>query len=157
MSISCRLSSSTDEEAEFYRRKLEDFRWSLKVRSKGVSFVAVALREMDESLQDIDMTPSPVGRSQRASLKQSVDMSHASSTSSTGLPATDAETQTSGSSSELQQVHVPFQPSSYPGHDQFSAGSPGFTMLDLEAASSSHGYFSDATGTENGFFYPGIA
>ena len=152
-------TSSTDKEADFYRRKLEDFRWSLKVRAKGVSFVAVALQEMDDSLQDIDMTHSPVGRSQRASVKQSrsVDMSLASSTSPTGLPATDAETQTPGSSSVLQQVHVPFQSSSYPGHDQFGAGSPAFTMLDLDAASSSHEYFSDGTRGDNGFFYPGIS
>ncbi|KAK0625058.1 fungal-specific transcription factor domain-containing protein [Bombardia bombarda] len=54
-------TSATDGEARFYRRKLEDFRWSLKVRAKGVGFVTAALREMDESLQDIDMTGSPVG------------------------------------------------------------------------------------------------
>ncbi|KAK4214944.1 fungal-specific transcription factor domain-containing protein [Rhypophila decipiens] len=118
-------TSSTDEEAEFYRRKLEDFRWSLKVRSKGVSFVAVALQEMDESLQDIDMTNSP-----------------------TVAPSS-------------LSPRTPFRstplPTAYTGEDQFEPESPGLAMLDLDAASSSHAYFSDTSGGEQGFFYPGMA
>jgi hypothetical protein len=55
-------TSATDEEADFYRQKLEDFRWSLKVRAKGVGFVSTALREMVDSLEDLDMSRSPVGR-----------------------------------------------------------------------------------------------
>lgn len=49
-------TSRTKEDAEFYRGRLADFRWSLKVRSKGVGFVSAALREMEESLREIDMT-----------------------------------------------------------------------------------------------------
>lgn len=48
-------TSGSAEEAEGYRRRLEQFRWGLKVRSKGVGFVGVALREMEESLREIDM------------------------------------------------------------------------------------------------------
>ncbi|KAK0672157.1 fungal-specific transcription factor domain-containing protein [Cercophora samala] len=58
-------TSATKEEAEFYRKKLADFRWGLKVRAKGVGFVMAALKEMEESLSEIDMskggvTPEPV-------------------------------------------------------------------------------------------------
>ncbi len=52
-------TSETDEEAEFYRKRLEDYRWSLRVRAKGVGFVTAALREMEENLQDLDMSQSP--------------------------------------------------------------------------------------------------
>ena len=65
-------------------------RWSLKVRAKGVSFVAASLQEMDESLQDIDMTQSPVGRSgQGVTFYQT-----AGSARSVVGSASDAETQT---------------------------------------------------------------
>lgn len=49
-------TSSTEIEAEYYRQKLVDFQWSLKVRSKGVGFVTAAIREMEDSLQDLEMT-----------------------------------------------------------------------------------------------------
>ncbi|KAK0705754.1 fungal-specific transcription factor domain-containing protein [Apiosordaria backusii] len=49
-------TSATQEEAEFYRKKLGDFRWGLKVRAKGVGFVTAALKEMEESLSEIDMS-----------------------------------------------------------------------------------------------------
>ncbi len=52
-------TSETDEEAEFYRNRLEDYRWSLRVRAKGVGFVTAALREMEDNLQDLDMSRSP--------------------------------------------------------------------------------------------------
>ncbi|KAH8882348.1 hypothetical protein GQ53DRAFT_461004 [Thozetella sp. PMI_491] len=52
-------TSETDEEAEFYRKRLEDFRWSLRVRAKGVGFVTAALQEMEENLQDLNMSRSP--------------------------------------------------------------------------------------------------
>ncbi|KAK0712416.1 fungal-specific transcription factor domain-containing protein [Lasiosphaeria miniovina] len=131
-------TSSSHEEAEFYRRKLGDFRWSLKVRAKGVSFVAVALQEMDESLQDIDMTQSPVGRTAEASRPEAVLLSSAVP------PAADAETQTSDLQIALHDL--------YHSH-QFDSGhtSPGFNILDLDAVSS-HGYFSDVG--DQGVFYP---
>ncbi|KAK4184007.1 fungal-specific transcription factor domain-containing protein [Podospora australis] len=49
-------TSSTEKEAGYYRGMLGDFRWSLKVRAKGVGFVTAALREMEESLREIDMS-----------------------------------------------------------------------------------------------------
>lgn len=52
-------TSTTDEEADFYCRKLEDFRWSLKVRAKGAAFVTAAIREMEESLQELDVCSRP--------------------------------------------------------------------------------------------------
>lgn len=52
-------TSSTDLEAEYYRQRLVDFQWSLKVRSKGVGCVTAALREMEDSLLDLDMAKSP--------------------------------------------------------------------------------------------------
>lgn len=58
-------TSVTDNEAEYYRQKLVDFQWSLKVRSKGVGCVTAALREMEDSLLDVDMTKSPVATSKR--------------------------------------------------------------------------------------------
>lgn len=51
-------TSSDETEADYYRQKLVDFQWSLKVRSKGVGFVTAAIREMDESPMDLDMIRS---------------------------------------------------------------------------------------------------
>ncbi|KAK4161736.1 fungal-specific transcription factor domain-containing protein [Cladorrhinum sp. PSN259] len=53
-------TSGDEEERSFYRKRLGEFRWGLKVRSKGVGFVGVALKEMEESLREIDMTKGPV-------------------------------------------------------------------------------------------------
>ncbi|KAK4221325.1 fungal-specific transcription factor domain-containing protein [Podospora fimiseda] len=53
-------TSRDEDEREFYRKRLGEFRWGLKVRSKGVGFVGVALKEMEESLREIDMTSRPV-------------------------------------------------------------------------------------------------
>ncbi|KAK4195544.1 fungal-specific transcription factor domain-containing protein [Triangularia verruculosa] len=53
-------TSATPEEAGFYRKKLQDFRWGLKVRAKGVGFVTAALKEMEESLSEIDMSRGPI-------------------------------------------------------------------------------------------------
>ncbi|KAK3997769.1 fungal-specific transcription factor domain-containing protein [Cladorrhinum sp. PSN332] len=53
-------TSTDEEEREFYRKRLGEFRWGLKVRSKGVGFVGVALKEMEESLREIDMSKRPV-------------------------------------------------------------------------------------------------
>lgn len=56
-------TSSDDTEAEYYRQKLIDFQWSLKVRSRGVGFVTAAIREMDDSPMDLDITGSSCGTS----------------------------------------------------------------------------------------------
>lgn len=48
-------TSSDDTEADYYRQKVVDFQWSLKVRSKGVGFVTAAIREMDEVPINLDM------------------------------------------------------------------------------------------------------
>ncbi len=133
-------TSSTNTEAEFYRRKLEDFRWSLKVRAKGVSFVAAALQEMDESLQDIDMSRSPVGRATGESSRHRRIASSAPS-------ATDAETQTYDQHTSLLGVF----------HGQrFDSvhTSPSFNLLDLDATSS-HEYLSDMG--DQTFFFPGLS
>ncbi|KAK4220991.1 hypothetical protein QBC38DRAFT_461971 [Podospora fimiseda] len=53
-------SVADEDEREFYRERLGQFRWGLRVRSKGVGFVGVALKEMEESLREIDMTSRPV-------------------------------------------------------------------------------------------------
>ncbi|KAK1760258.1 transcriptional activator protein DAL81 [Echria macrotheca] len=132
-------TSSTDAEAEFYRRKLEDFRWSLKVRAKGVSFVAAALQEMDESLQDIDMTQSPVGRTAET-------RGYSQSMSSSMMNAADAETQTpAGQEMPLHSLYGRFDSVETPS---------GFNMLDLDAASS-HEYLSDVG--DQTFFFTGLA
>ncbi|KAK0611914.1 fungal-specific transcription factor domain-containing protein [Immersiella caudata] len=134
-------TSSTDAEAEFYRRKLEDFRWSLKVRAKGVSFVAAALQEMDESLQDIDMTQSPVGRAGHGMGFPHMSLSAASILGS----ASDAETQTPAQEMALHTI--------YHGH-QFDSvdASPSFNVLEMDAASS-HEYLSDM---DQNFFFSGL-
>ncbi|OAA65556.1 Transcription factor [Niveomyces insectorum RCEF 264] len=63
-------TSTGEAEADFYRQKLEDFCWSLKVRAKGVPFVTTALREMGESLEDIDMSRPPYVRLEQQKQKQ---------------------------------------------------------------------------------------
>jgi len=134
-------TSSTETEAEFYRRKLEDFRWSLKVRAKGVSFVAAALQEMDESLQDIDMTQSPIGRTGPVPA-----ISYLSGSSSSALlgNASNAETQTPGQELGMHQIYHdhPF--------DSVESPSPNFDILEMESAST-HEYLSDV-GDQNFFF-----
>lgn len=57
------VTSSSDMEAQYYRQKLVDFQWSLKVRSKGVGCIAAAIREMEDSLLDLDTAKSPVAGS----------------------------------------------------------------------------------------------
>ncbi|CAK7217749.1 hypothetical protein SBRCBS47491_003276 [Sporothrix bragantina] len=52
-------TSRCADEAEYYRQKLDEFRWSLRVRARGVAFVSTALRDMGESLEDIDMSEPP--------------------------------------------------------------------------------------------------
>ncbi|KAK3312694.1 fungal-specific transcription factor domain-containing protein [Apodospora peruviana] len=166
-------TSSTDEEAEFYRRKLEDFRWSLKVRAKGVSFVAIGLQEMDESLQDIDMTPSPVGRRHRLEeiartrAAAAVATAASGSVSGAGGGLLDAETQTpvdSTSGFQMMPFHsahhsVSSSSATATYHDMFGLRSESptlsfstATVLDLDARSASleqqqqqhhHEYFSD--------------
>lgn len=58
-------TSSDAAEADYYRQKLIGFQWSLKVRSKGVGFVTAAIREMDESPLDLDMSRSSGATTQR--------------------------------------------------------------------------------------------
>lgn len=53
-------TSSTDSEAEYYRQRLVDFQWSLKVRSKGVGCMTAAIREMEDSLLDLDVVKLPM-------------------------------------------------------------------------------------------------
>lgn len=48
-------TSTSEEEAVLYRQKLDDFRWSLKVRAKSSRFVSNATRELDEALMDLEM------------------------------------------------------------------------------------------------------
>ena len=134
-------TSSTETEAEFYRRKLEDFRWSLKVRAKGVSFVAAALQEMDESLQDIDMTQSPVGRTGPV---PGIPYPAGSSSSALLSNASNAETQTPGQELGMHQIYHdhPF--------DSVESPSPNFDILEMESAST-HEYLSDV-GDQNFFF-----
>ncbi|KAH9889732.1 fungal-specific transcription factor domain-containing protein [Xylariomycetidae sp. FL2044] len=43
-------TSATATEAEAYGRKLDDFRWSLKVRAKGSNVLSAAIRELDDAL-----------------------------------------------------------------------------------------------------------
>ena len=47
-------TSSSDEESDVFRQKLDDFRWSLKVRAKGSGFLSTAIRELDDCLEGID-------------------------------------------------------------------------------------------------------
>lgn len=49
------LTSDSAMEADCYRQRLVDFQWSLKVRSKGVGCVTAAIRELEDSLLDLDM------------------------------------------------------------------------------------------------------
>lgn len=53
------VTSNSDAEADYYRQKMVDFHWSLKVRSKGVGFVTAAVREMDDAPMDITVSRSP--------------------------------------------------------------------------------------------------
>lgn len=129
-------TSSTDEEAEFYRQKLDDFRWSLKVRAKGVGFVTTALREMEESLQDLDMSQSPVGRRLDRPIQ-----------TETHQPAPDmlsniSQLGTAGIESSLEVTP----------HDHFSLlpNTPDFGLLDLDAAAS-HSFFANI-GAQDLFF-----
>ena len=47
-------TSIDDDECELYRQKLDDFRWSLKVRAKGSGFLSAAIRDLDDSLEHVD-------------------------------------------------------------------------------------------------------
>lgn len=51
-------TSTTDNEAELYRRRLDDFKWSLKVRAKSSRFVSDAIQELNEALGELDMKRS---------------------------------------------------------------------------------------------------
>ncbi|CAK7211026.1 hypothetical protein SCUCBS95973_000990 [Sporothrix curviconia] len=55
-------TSQGADEAEYYRQKLDEFRWSLRIRARGVPFVTAALRDMGDSLEDIDMSEPPFAR-----------------------------------------------------------------------------------------------
>ncbi|KAL1898217.1 hypothetical protein Sste5346_003623 [Sporothrix stenoceras] len=63
-------TSPNNAEAEMYRQKLDEFRWSLRVRARGVAFVTAALRDMGESLEDIDMSSPPFERRAQAEVKK---------------------------------------------------------------------------------------
>lgn len=52
-------TSKGEQEADYYRQKMDEFRWSLRVRARGVNFVTAALRDMGDSLEDIDMSRPP--------------------------------------------------------------------------------------------------
>ncbi|KPI41351.1 Transcriptional activator protein DAL81 [Cyphellophora attinorum] len=47
-------SSAVPEEADLLKTKLEEFKWDLKIRSKGVNFVTAAVQELDRSLPPLD-------------------------------------------------------------------------------------------------------
>ena len=55
------LSATSPDGAEtvFFRQKLDDYHWSLKVRSKGSVSIAAAVREMETSLIDLDTSQTP--------------------------------------------------------------------------------------------------
>jgi hypothetical protein len=55
-------TSADDDEAELYRKKLDDLRWSLKVRVKSSRFISDAIWELNEALGDIDMKSPPPRR-----------------------------------------------------------------------------------------------
>lgn len=59
-------TSRSAEEAAFYKQKLDDFHWSLKVRSKGSVVITAAVREMDDGLLDLDPSGPPLPRSSPA-------------------------------------------------------------------------------------------
>ncbi|KKY16603.1 putative transcription factor [Phaeomoniella chlamydospora] len=49
-------TSTSEEEAHFYRQKIDDYRWTLKVRSKSVSFVEVGIEELATCMPpDLDL------------------------------------------------------------------------------------------------------
>lgn len=48
------LTSPADGEATAYKAKLEEYRWSLKLRSKGVNFMTVAIEELDRSMPSLE-------------------------------------------------------------------------------------------------------
>jgi hypothetical protein len=48
------VTSTSDEEAAFYKTKLEEYRWSLKLRAKGVNFMSLAAEELERTLPDLD-------------------------------------------------------------------------------------------------------
>ncbi len=47
-------TSVDDDESDLHRQKLDDFRWSLKVRAKGSTLLTTAIRELDDCLEDVD-------------------------------------------------------------------------------------------------------
>lgn len=63
-------TSPNAAKAELYRQKLDEFRWSLRVRARGVAFVTAALRDMGESLEDIDMSSPSFERRVQAEVKK---------------------------------------------------------------------------------------
>jgi hypothetical protein len=69
-------TSGAEDEGEAYRAKLEDFRWSLKVRAKGSSFLTAAIRELDDCLEGIDFKQVQAATPASATVSHAT-MSHA--------------------------------------------------------------------------------
>lgn len=52
------VTSQTLNEADFYKQLLEDYRWNLRVISRGISFIEFAVQRLDVSLSHMDQTSS---------------------------------------------------------------------------------------------------
>ncbi|EPE09501.1 nitrogen regulatory protein otam [Ophiostoma piceae UAMH 11346] len=87
-------TSQGEQEADYYRQKMDEFRWSLRVRARGVNFVTAAMRDMGESLADIDMSRPPF--EQMADIRTQRQRGHTGETGQTdgSTPATTTSTLT---------------------------------------------------------------
>lgn len=79
-------TSTGEDEQDVFRQKLDDFRWSLKVRAKGSGFLSAAIRELDDCLAGIDFKlPQATGATPgSSSVTHSVAASRASRTLDAG-------------------------------------------------------------------------
>lgn len=142
-------TSSTEMEAGFYRQKLIDFQWSLKVRSRGVGFLTAAIREVEDSLDDPDMAHSPVASSSKSlyySLEEinAAEMpphSQAHSFPRQNLARMNGPLPTPPQISPVEQATprvAPFDPAMYDqaqlGHGQLDPSALSFSIMDLDPA-----------------------
>ncbi|KAI7776768.1 transcriptional activator protein DAL81 [Diaporthe eres] len=157
-------TSSTEMEAGFYRQKLIDFQWSLKVRSRGVGFLTAAIREVEDSLDDPDMAHSPVPSSSKSlyySLEEinAAEMprhSQAHSFPRQNLARMNGPLPTPPQTSPVEQATprvAPFDPAMYDqaqlGHGQLDPSALSFSIMDLDPAARQA--YMDMTG--QAFFY----
>ncbi|KAG6355830.1 hypothetical protein INS49_003796 [Diaporthe citri] len=142
-------TSSTEMEAGFYRQKLIDFQWSLKVRSRGVGFLTAAIREVEDSLDGPDMAHSPVPSSSKSlyhSLEEinATEMpphSQAHSFPRQNLARMNGPLPTPPQISPVEQATprvAPFDPAMYDqaqlGHGQLDPSTLSFSIMDLDPA-----------------------